>query len=689
MTGLRVSPALRGAPVTLSCAVVLGFAGWWAFHAGGFAVRQWAPAGLAVVGLLLVALFTVPNRWSEVPVAVRLAAGGLLGYAAWSFASIAWASDPGYALEGASRTLLYALTFCLFALWPQRGGTSAVLLAGWTAVLGIAGIVLAIRLAQHVDLTTLFKDDRLRAPTGYPNATAALLMMPVLPAVVLAAGRRVPWWARGGFAAVAVTLASVSLLTESRGAVFSTPIVVLALFVLVPGRLRHLLALAPVALAVALAAPQLVDVSVAVTAGEGHAAILSALRLVALLAVAAGLVVAVAAWLEGRRPVSAHTAARASRVAGVAVAVGLIAALIVGVALVGDPVDRVDNAWTSFKGGYEANDAEANRLVGGLGSSRYDFYRVGLRSFRDRPLAGVGADGFYQVYLREGTSGETPRYPHSLEVRTLMQTGVVGALLLFGALTAALVAAMGAMRRGSSRRRMAAAGATLAFVYWFVHGSVDWFWEWGGLGLPAFALLGLAASLSRLPGSDPSEGVTVRKNESPRGGSRRLALPVGPARRTTVAVVGAVGAVVLALPFAMLWTADAQQRRAAKVYVSDPLGAYRLLDRAAGLNPLAAAPETLAGSIALRYGDLTRADSAFERALKRVPADQYATLQRGAIASAQGRPADAQRLLTRAAELAPRDELTRDVLRVVRRGGTIDIDELTRRILAAAANLTS
>ena len=67
--------------------------------------------------------------------------------------------------------------------------------------------------------------------------------------------------------------------------------------------------------------------------------------------------------------------------------------------------------------------------MSGLGSNRYDFYRVSLDEFTAHPVGGIGADNFQQQYLRHGRSSETPRYPHSVELRTLAQTGIVGALL--------------------------------------------------------------------------------------------------------------------------------------------------------------------------------------------------------------------------------------------------------------------
>ena len=683
--------SLRAAPVTLPCGLALALIAWWALDAGGFEVRQWAPGGLALLGLLSVAVVAAPNRWRELPRPVALAAAGLVGYAAWSFASIAWAADRGYALEGATRTLVYVMVFCLFALWPQRGATGAALLAAWVVLAGAAGLVLVLRLTGSADPTELFNFDRLRAPTGYPNATAALLMMPVLPAVVLAAARSVPWWARGSFAVIAVGLASLALLTVSRGAVYTTPLVLIALFLLLPGRVRHFYALLPVGVAVAVCAPRLIDVGAAVKAGVASPALSRALGLVAVAAVAVGLLVALVGWLEHRRVRRSAVPPRLALVARAAPVVLLLAGLA-GVAVAGDPLARADAAWASFKGGYAENDAKANRLVGGLGSARYDFYRVSIRAFADRPLIGSGADNFYQQYLRERKSAETPRYPHSVEMRTLAETGLVGALLLFGALAAALLAAMRAMRTGGQLRRCAAGGATLGFVYWLAHGSVDWFWEWAGLGVPAFALLGLACALSR-PSPSGAAPDASRASGGVGDGAQAPGRPPlasrGRIRRPLAGVAVIAVTATLAVPLLVLWTADHQKRRAADTYVTDPLAAYARLESAARLNPLSAAPATLAGSIALRYGDLRRADAAFVRALDRVPDDQYATLERGAIASALGRRARAARTLARAVELAPRDALARDALRIVRRGRTVDPAELNRRILAATRELVS
>jgi predicted Zn-dependent protease len=95
----------------------------------------------------------------------------------------------------------------------------------------------------------------------------------------------------------------------------------------------------------------------------------------------------------------------------------------------------------------------------------------------------------------------------------------------------------------------------------------------------------------------------------------------------------------------------------------------------------------VAGSIALRYGDLARADHEFALALRRTPGDAYAMLERGAIASTAGRRAQALKLLEAAARLNPRDELTRQALLLVRQGRRVSVQELNRSILVKARQL--
>jgi tetratricopeptide (TPR) repeat protein len=671
---------LRAAPITAPALLAVAVFVAWTPLDGGQPITTWGPGAillLALLGLALVAL--PPLRWGELPGTVGVAALALGAFTMWSFLSIAWADDRGVALEGADRTLLYLAAFLLFALWPQRPGTAAWVLGLWTAGIGAIAVVTLVRVGAVDDPSSLFFDGRLIAPVGYVNAEAATWLMAFWPAVTLAASARVPWWARGVAAALAVVLLDVALLSQSRGSILSLPICAVLLVVIVPGRLRTIAVLTVVLGAAAAALPKVLDVSDAFDSPDPGAVAAAAGAVtvpVLLLAVAAGLVVGLVAAWETLRPPALATAARVRKTWTALVVAGAILGAAGGLVAVGNPVHRLDNAWHSFKGGYDDNATGGSRLTAGLGSSRYDFYRVAVDLFADHPVAGIGADNFFEDYLQRGQSNETPRYPHNLVLRTLAQTGLVGALLLLTAFAAALAAAWRAMRAADPLAAAVAGGAVLAFLYWVVHGMTDWFWEWAGLGAPAFALLGLACALApRRAGETEGEA----------------AVPVAARGRSRGVVVVLAGAALIlgALAIAGPWQAERDIERAGAVFAQRPFESYSRLDRAAGLDPGSDRPALLAGSIALRYGDLPRARAAFEDALDRNPRGQYATLELGAIASVQGDHAEALRLLTRALALAPRDSTAREALAVVRGGATIDVGALNRRILSGGQRITS
>jgi tetratricopeptide (TPR) repeat protein len=245
----------------------------------------------------------------------------------------------------------------------------------------------------------------------------------------------------------------------------------------------------------------------------------------------------------------------------------------------------------------------------------------------------------------------------------------VGALLLGTALVAALVAAGRAMRRRAGWGAAAAASGVGAFVYWFVHGSVDWLWEFPALGGAAFALLGIAA------------GLAPRRTERP--GSFRRPLAAAPVAAVAVAAAG----LVLALSFGAPWLADSYSSQAARTWAAGPARAFDKLDTASGLNPLSPRPKLLAGAIALRLDRPLLAERYYREAIDRDPNGGSAYLELGAIVYASGRRADGTRLLARAAALQPRDEVTAGLLRRARRGGRIDIEAMNDALRRRTAKL--
>jgi tetratricopeptide (TPR) repeat protein len=151
--------------------------------------------------------------------------------------------------------------------------------------------------------------------------------------------------------------------------------------------------------------------------------------------------------------------------------------------------------------------------------------------------------------------------------------------------------------------------------------------------------------------------------------------------------LGAALAMLAALSLTAPWLSQLEVQSAARVWPRAPRTAYARLNDAARLNPLSDEAYLVAGSIALRFGDLTRADHEFALALGRTPGDAYATLERGAIASSNNDRDGALVLLERAARLNPRDSLTGQALRTVREGKRVNVEELNRSILVNAQQL--
>ncbi len=663
----RVPRSFAAGPVAIPCLLSVIVMIVWAATEAGEAPTDWYPGAIVIVALLVLAASTLPLRFGEVPRPVLVAGGFLLAFTLWNFLSISWADAGGDAWDGANRTLLYLGVFLLFALWPQRGGAASVVISVWILAMAALAAVVLLQTRQ-TDALDLFAGGRLSEPAGYANATAALFLMPAWPALILAGRPEMGPLLRGVLGGAATLLAGVAAIALSRGSVFSVPIMLLVVFALVPGRARTFAVLLPVGGAVALCLPTILDVSDKLL-GDVGADVLSPLApTVGLAALGAAVVVGIGAWIEGRvtRAESRHRAHRAFSGLGLAT---LAVVLIVGLIVAGNPFQRLQDGWDSFKQGYP--EAQGQRLAQGLGSNRYDFYRVALDVFRDHPVAGVGSDNFQQDYLAARRSGETPRYPHSVELRTLSQTGVVGTLLLLGFLAAAFAGVLRAARRAPPLAAAAAGAAATVFIYWLIHGSFDWLWEFAGLGVPAFAMIGMACGLH------PRSQLT-RISEDGAWGREAGGLP-------RVAIIAA--SVLGVLSFALPWLSDVQVDYAAGHWTAGPAAAYDRLDRAASLDRLSPDPYLVEGTIALRRSEEGRARTSFAKALERDPRSAYATLELGALATLYGDWGQAQRLLDRAVSLDPRDSLKRSALQKARERKPIEIDQLNAAIRDRAEKL--
>lgn len=644
-----VAPLAAGVPTALIFVL-------WTTRDGGYSATAWMPAALFIGALLVMVAWlgggVAPSRRT------LLALACFSAFTIWSFCSIAWADVRGDAWEGANRTLLYLVVFAAFALWPWRVRHAAVLLGALSvAIAGVVVFALASAIVSE-DPTTSFIGRRLAEPTGYYNATAAILLGALWPAAYLAARRDVHAAGRAVLFGVSVVLLELAFLSQSRGSVVALPIALIVYLALVPGRLRALLALVPAALATALAAPQLLDVHEAFDTPRFDGELQDALTVVLASGAAVAVVGLAIAVFDRRVNPSAGLIRNLSRIGLAGAAVVAVLATVTAF-VVSSPSGWLERGWDDFRRGAPPPSSELH-LTSGLGSNRYDFWRVALREARASPVVGIGADNFAVPYLRERRSDEEPLYSHSIQLDILSQTGIVGVALILAALGAAL-GAFALARAQLSTFGVGLAGAAIAsFAYWLAHASVDWFWQFPGVTAPALACLALAGGLRESAGREP----------------RRLGVAGG----AILVPVATVAGLSLLLP----WLAAVEARRASAVWRESPHAAYERLGRARSLNPLTDRPDQVEGVIAGRMGDWERMRAAFVRSLERNPWSWYAHFEL-ALADAQlGERGAALRELDLAAELNPDEPMVEIVRRMIRDGERVRPSEIDAFFLKRA-----
>ncbi len=635
----------------LPLGLVLGIVAFMVEREGGFALTVWTPLALLVLGIAVTFALSARPLLATASRTNVAAVACLAAFTVWSFATIAWATVRSDAWDGSNRTLLYLLVFALLATWPTRARAVWPVVLGAGVVFAAEGVYTVERAVHATDPTQYLIGSRLSEPLGYPNATAALFMTMAWLMVGLASRPWVPAPARGLATGLAGLYAVLNLLGESRGSVFTLPLVAIAYFVLVPGRLRSTVVLGLVALALL----PLVQPVTNVYGGDADR-ISEELRHAIDLALVWSVVLAAAGWLAASVDNRLRLPPRATRVAGAAV----IAAAVIGLAgasVVAKPWDHVGSAWHSFK--YQAVPTGTATHFGSLGSNRYDFYRVGLIEFKHHPLLGIGPNNFLVPYLQLRRSGEEPIYPHSLLIGLLSQTGLIGTALFVGFLSLTVIAVL----RIPGGRERELAGVLLAGAsVWLLHGLVDWLWEMPVLSVLGMALLGTACGLApRRPAVEPAAATRP-------GRARSLAPTIAIASLAVIAVA------TLAPP----WLAARQVQRAVRVLPHDPSAALAHLGDAHDLDPLASRADVIAGAVAGRLHRYELMRARYQAAVDRSPDDWYANLELGIASSLTGHRTAAGVALERAARLNPGEPITRRVLNTFASGRRIDSDAVDR-----------
>ncbi len=612
-------------------AVAVGVFLVWCWHDGGYAVEQWLPGTLLILALGLTALASaeVRRRLVAAPLAPLLL--GL--YALWSFASILWAKVPADAWTGANRTLLYAIVFALFFCLPLGASTRLSLVVCWGFAVAGIGLIEFLRATAATTPMNFFVVGRLAVPIAYPNANAAVFGMAFLPLQVLASRREAPAALRVAAVAASTVLVELLVICQSRGSIIALALALVVYLAAARSLLRTLPWLAVTGVAAVAALPWLLRVYTAVINGTRYTGTLSSARTALIVStLAAAVVGALVVVLDRRVDVPERIRLRVTRVVLAAAALAGVATLVAVLAF-GHPVAHARNAWHDFTTDKRPS-SQTLHLTSGVGTSRYDVFRIALHEFWAHPIGGDGSDNFLVPYLQQRHTGETSRYPESVELRVLSETGLVGAILFFGFLVVTLRRAIRAARREPAAGP--AFAAFLAFTLWFLHSSIDWFWEFPALAAPALAFLALAAR----PGDDAG------------GAARASAAP----RRIVFASATGSLAVAAALSVACPWFSARQIDTALAARAATP-NVYALLHTASRWNPLTEDAALAEATIAGNAGDRVRERRALEAALKRNPHDWYPYLMLGIVDGLEHKPSAARAHLSQARRLSPLDQV--------------------------------
>jgi hypothetical protein len=657
----------------------------WAVHDGGYDADTWYWGALVVLGVLATVLTARGWRAIELSTAARVALAAFALYVAWSYLSIAWAASPGDALTGSNRALLYFLVFATMLVLPWTVPGALIALLTFVLGIGVVAIVLLVRLASADHVTALIVSGRLAAPTGYFNATAALFTIEALMAIALAARRELPGLLRGALIAFACAGLQLGVIVQSRGWLFTLPLVLIAAIVLLPDRLRVIAAaIVPAAatLAVVHSLLHVYQASTGVALNQastqaGH----SALRM-CLIAFVVGTLLA---WAESVLPAPRPSALR-RRLLGTAAVLLALGATAAGALAVshGHPFRFISRQWHGFS--HQASVHSGSHFTD-LGSGRYDFWRVALDAFVAHPVGGLGQDNFDNYYVPRRRTDEEPSWTHSLELRLLAHTGLVGTALFAVFVVAGVAAALRGRRRGPPREPAVAdaapargsvpmaadaapargsvpiaavvATAMLPFVVWVIYGSVDWFWEVPALSGPALGFLGLAGALgARVPAAEASPEPAAVASPPP---------PAPPGHRAGI-LVGALGVLALLAAVVVLgfpYLSVRETSIGSDLGRTDPAKALHALRIAADLNPLSPDPGRLAGDVALTSGSYGTARTRFEEVISRDPGGWFAWFGAGLAASALGDRARARRDFQVAASIDPRNTVIAHALAAV------------------------
>ncbi len=469
--------------------VVLAFAGalvvWALFFGRGDSPSRLAWIGGAAVCLAALVAAAACDRRVALPRVGRYGAAFVACFAGlilWQGLSVVWSVQPDRSWDYVNRGLVYlaflAVGMFVGALLPHAPRSVA---AGFAALLGL---VLAYALLSK-GIPALYSDygrvARLRSPVGSWNQLAVIGDFALVLGLWRAAQRR---W-DGALLAFGSTVAI--LLAYSRSGVVIAVVVVALWLALDRRRFESLLALAlgggigAAVVAVAVALPGVTDDK------QPHAVRVHDGRLFLLAVAIAGAVVIVLARVLLRLEPASATRRRATAVLLAALAVGC-AGGIAAVALRGSSSTNASPAGSYCGQG-------ASRFACSSSDERLEWWKEAWESFEDEPLRGTGAGSFelaHRLHRAEYTRPVTE--PHNYAVQVLGETGIVGFLLLAGAVGFAIVAVRRRLRGDAAVVALAICG-----VAYLTHILIEVGYDFIAVSAPFFTLLGVLLAEGSAP----------------------------------------------------------------------------------------------------------------------------------------------------------------------------------------------
>jgi hypothetical protein len=577
----------------------------------------WAIGALVALGVL-----QLPSRRSFWGVAVLLAA-----FAAWTGASIAWATSNEGAFDEFNRVSLYLGVFVLAALLAGAAPASRWADGVALGAVGVAAIALGQRFFPDAFPAGELSGPQLSYPIEYVNGLAIFLAL-ALPLLLRAAVASERPFTRAVALAPIPALAGAIYLTSSRGGVIVAAVGVVTYLALTAHRWRTAGALALSAVASAAVVevlanrPELVDKPLSQAAedqGPGAAVLVALVCLGTALAYAAG-----DRLLRGRTPAPA-----------LGWAILAAAAVFAGAAVVAaDPAETFNTfrKAPSEPGAIDPQYTVRGHLLSANSTGRWQFWKAAGEQFEEHPVVGDGAGSYEAWWARHGSFPMFITDAHSLYLETLGELGLVGFALLFAAFALGAGAAISRLRGQFNRPPDGHAALIASFAAYAIGAGLDWMWE-----LTVVSVVGLAA-LGWVLGSD---------GEFKRGAVLlRLLIPA-------VAVFAIVAQAIPLVSTIAIRDSQASVRRGDLVAALDNAQSARRVE------PWAASPYLQLALVLEENGRLAAARSTIADAIERDRDDWRLWLVQARLETKAGAVAAARRSLRRAAALNPRSLLFR------------------------------